>query len=118
MPPDIAEFAVSLEELRGEFREGMAEVRGSINTLAATRDGEAQRVEAKLRDIRNDVTDNTSATKALHQRVDKYPPPKDVVETVTRVNRALWIGIGIALGAGGAGGGIGYALAQILGNPL
>ncbi len=107
-------FAAAIERLRGEMRESLADLRGSINTLAATKDGETARIELKLRDLRGDVEAVTGATKALHQRVDQYPAPDKVTATVDRMHRMLWIGLGIAVGAGGAGGGLGYALSQIL----
>lgn len=69
---------VAVAQLRGEVREGFAEIRGSLNTLAAQRTGDVQRLDAEVKELGYKLKTTDQAGLSLHERIDKYPPAADV----------------------------------------
>ena len=69
---------VAVAQLRGEVREGFAEMRGSINTLAAQRTGDIQRLDGKVSELAYNLKTTDQAGMALHERIDKFPNHTDL----------------------------------------
>lgn len=83
------ELRDGLASLRADFREAVASIRGSIDTLAAVKAGEVKDLANQVSDVRHDHKSTKLTVSALHDRLDKYPDPTSLQSTLDQFGSKL-----------------------------
>lgn len=100
------EEANALREGLHQVELGLANLTGEVRALRELKTQDKEEIERRLREEAEKRAETDAAAKALHNRLDRYPPPEDVTSTVKefaalRNRLAGAILAGMALGVGG-----------------
>lgn len=69
----LDEIGQSVAESRGDYREGFAELKGAINTLAAVKAGEHKQLSNEISDVRHDHANTKVEVKRIQANFGEYP---------------------------------------------
>lgn len=113
----VGELREDLAGYRADLREFAARTQGSLDTLAATKHGEHQRLEDWIGHVEHRGKKTETAGHAIHDRVDRLEGPDGRLATLERrFDRLVWVGAGVGLGAGTLGGAASALLTRAVGD--
>lgn len=103
-------------ELDKRLDVGFAEMRGRLDSVLASRQGDIARIDDRIVGIDRTVEGLRGSVKAVHVRFDEFPRAEEVrdvvnlaVETSNRLDRLIYFMLGSGLLGGGLGAGLAAA---------